>query len=158
MYKSIIFIKFVSRSKKLKPKLLSCVWSRCSVDTLTFCWCHRLQFLDQLERKDCKGLQNLWPFCNRAPKGPFWQGLSLYWSTVPQHLMIGRRIKSWRQRTLSIIIINYKLFLIFLALLAPLVREGDKWWERICDKWSTVDKQRVTCILIFKYEEQWMTL
>jgi hypothetical protein len=50
MYKSIIFINLNRRSKKLKPKMLSCV----------------LEFSDQLERRHCKDTQNFWLFCIRA--------------------------------------------------------------------------------------------
>ncbi len=38
MYKSIIFIILISRSKKVKPKMLTCVWRLCSASKLLRLW------------------------------------------------------------------------------------------------------------------------
>ena len=38
MYKNIIFINLISRSKKVKPKMLTCVWSLCSGKKLLKLW------------------------------------------------------------------------------------------------------------------------
>ncbi len=38
MYNSLIFINFISRSKKVKPKMLTCVWSLCSANKLLRLW------------------------------------------------------------------------------------------------------------------------
>jgi hypothetical protein len=76
MYNSLIFINFISRSKKVKTKMLTCVWSLCSANkTLTFFIILNLKFLDQLERRHCKDTPYFRPFYIGAPKGPFLWGL-----------------------------------------------------------------------------------
>jgi hypothetical protein len=81
MYNSLIFINFISRSKKVKPKMLSCVWSLCSANKLLRLWhfvsVHNLKFLDQLERRHCKDTPYFRPFYITAPNRPFLWGLKL---------------------------------------------------------------------------------
>ena len=76
MYKSIIIIiNFISWSKKLKPKMLSCVWSWCSVNKLLILW----QFVMSSHTifgsvgDKAQDTQNFWSFCIRGQ-----QGLILY--------------------------------------------------------------------------------
>ena len=71
MYKSIIIINFISWSKKLKPKMLSCVWSWCSVNKLLILW----QFVMSSHTifgsvgDKAQDTQNFWSFCIRGQQG-----------------------------------------------------------------------------------------
>ena len=79
MYNSLIFINFISRSKKVKPKSKSCRKHLFTVNKLLRLWYFvsvlNLKFLDQLERRHCKDTPFFRPFYIRAPKGPFLWGL-----------------------------------------------------------------------------------
>ncbi len=76
---SIIFINLISRSKKVKPKMLTCVWSLCSATKLLRLWHFvsvlNLKFLDQLERRHCKDTPYFRPFYIGLPNRPFLWGL-----------------------------------------------------------------------------------
>ncbi len=83
IYNSLIFINFISRSKKVKSKMLTCVWRLCSANKLLRLWHFfiilNLKFLDQLERKPCKDTPFFRPFyIGGAPKGPFLWGLTIH--------------------------------------------------------------------------------
>jgi hypothetical protein len=58
MYNSLIFINFISRSKKVKPKSKSCIKHFSTLYKLLRLWYFvsvlNLKFLDQLERRHCK--------------------------------------------------------------------------------------------------------
>jgi hypothetical protein len=79
MYNSLIFINFISRSKKVKPKIKSCRKHLFTVNKLLRLWYFvsvlNLKFLDQLERRHCKDIPFFRPFYIGAPKGPFLWGL-----------------------------------------------------------------------------------
>ena len=74
-YNSVIFINFISRSKKVKPKSKSCRKHLFTVKKLLRLWYFvsvlNLKFLDQLERRYCKDTPFFRPFYIGAPKGPF---------------------------------------------------------------------------------------
>jgi hypothetical protein len=80
LYNSLIFINFISRSKKVKPKSKSCIKHLFTVNKLLRLWYFvsvlNLKFLDQLERRHCKDTPFFRPFYIGAPKGPFLWGLS----------------------------------------------------------------------------------
>ncbi len=79
MYNSLIFINFISRSKKWNQKSKSCIKRLFSVNKLLrlryFVSVLNLKFLDQLERRHCKDTPFFRPFYIGAPKGPFLWGL-----------------------------------------------------------------------------------
>ncbi len=79
MCNSLIFINFISRSKKVKPKSKSCEKHFFTVYKLLRLWYFvsvlTLKFLDQLERGHCKDTPFFRPFYIGAPKGPFLWGL-----------------------------------------------------------------------------------
>jgi hypothetical protein len=79
MYNSLIFINFISRSKKVKPKSKSCIKHLFTVNKLLRLWYFvsvlNLKFLDQLEKRHCKDTPFFRPFYIGAPKGPFLWGL-----------------------------------------------------------------------------------
>jgi hypothetical protein len=80
-YNSVIFINFISRSKKVKPKSKSCRKHFFTVYKLLRLWYFvsvlNLKFLDQLERRHCKDTPFFRPFYIGAPKGPFLPGLTI---------------------------------------------------------------------------------
>ncbi len=80
MYNSLIFINFISRSKKVEPKSKSCIKHLFTVNKLLRLWYFvsvlNLQFLDQLERRHCKDIPFFRPFYIGAPKGPFLWGFN----------------------------------------------------------------------------------
>ncbi len=80
MYNSVIFINFISRSKKVKPKSKSCIKHFFTVyKLLRLCYFFsvlNLKFLDQLERRYCKDTPFFRPFYIGAPKGQFLPGLT----------------------------------------------------------------------------------
>jgi hypothetical protein len=79
MYNSLIFINFISRSKKWNQKSKSCIKRLFTVNKLLRLWYFvsvlNLKFLDQLERRHCKDTPYFRPFYIGAPKGPFLWGL-----------------------------------------------------------------------------------
>jgi hypothetical protein len=82
MYNRLIFINFISRSKKVKPKSKSCRKYLFTANKLLRLWHFvsvlNLKFLDQLERRHSKDTPFFRPFYIRAPKGPFLWGLNLF--------------------------------------------------------------------------------
>ncbi len=82
MYNRLIFINFISISKKVKPKSKSCIKHFFTVYKLLRLWYFvsvlNLKFLDQLERRYCKDTPFFRPFYIGAPKGPFLPGLNIY--------------------------------------------------------------------------------
>jgi hypothetical protein len=82
----LIFINFISRSKKVKPKSKSCIKHSFTVYKLLRLWYFvsvlNLKFLDQLERMYCKDTPFFRPFYIGAPKGPFLPGLIHLWSVA----------------------------------------------------------------------------
>jgi hypothetical protein len=66
MYNRLIFINFISRSKKVKPKSKSCIKHLFTVNKLLRLWYFvsvlNLKFLDQLERRHCKDTPFFRPF------------------------------------------------------------------------------------------------
>ncbi len=86
MYNSLIFINFISRSKKVKPKSKSGRKHLFTVNKLLRLWYFvsvlNLKFLDQLERRHCKDTPFFRPFYIRAPKGPFLWGLNPHGSAL----------------------------------------------------------------------------
>ncbi len=94
MYNSLIFINFISRSKKVKPKCKSCIKHVFTVNKLLRLWYFvsvlNLKFLDHLEIRHCKDTPFFRPFYIGAPKGPFlWglkQGLGVYIQLIPLHV------------------------------------------------------------------------
>ncbi len=79
MYNRLIFINFISRSKKVKQKSKSCIKHFFTVYKLLRLWYFvsvlNLKFLDQLEMRYCKDTPFFRPFYIGAPKGPFLPGL-----------------------------------------------------------------------------------
>jgi hypothetical protein len=79
MYNSLIFINFISRSKKWNQKSKSCIKRLYTVNKPLRLWYFvsvlNLKFLDQLERRHCKDTPFFRAFYIGAPKGPFLWGL-----------------------------------------------------------------------------------
>ena len=80
MYNSLIFINFISRSKKVIPKSKNCIKHFFTVYKLLRLWYFvsvlNLKFFDLLERSYCKDTPFFRPFYIGAPKGPFLPGLT----------------------------------------------------------------------------------
>ncbi len=78
MYNSLIFINFISRSKKVKPKMLTCVWRLCNANKLLRLWHFfypQLKIFGSAGEKALQGHSFFRPFYIGAPKGPFLWGL-----------------------------------------------------------------------------------
>ncbi len=95
MYNSLIFINFISKSEKVKPKSKSCIKHLFTVNKLLRLWYFvsvlNLKFLDQLERRHCKDTPFLRPFYNGAPKGPFLWGLKTHFLPYYKTMLMRRR-------------------------------------------------------------------
>ncbi len=80
MYNSLIFINFISRSKRWNQKSKSCIKRLFTVNELLRLWYFvsvlNLKFLYQLERRHCKDTPYFRRFYIGAPKGPFLWGLN----------------------------------------------------------------------------------
>ncbi len=83
MYNSLIFINFISRSKKWNQKSKSCISRLFTVNKLLRLWHFvsvlNLKFLDQLERRHCKDTPYFRPFYIGATIRPFLWGLRKGW-------------------------------------------------------------------------------